>query len=63
MQVGQPNCPSHSARRHVEYARLGAHSDARVKFNRNVNTTNTKQFWKTMKYMRSDKSTILTFTG
>ena len=29
-------------------------------FNRNVNTTNKKQFWKTVKYMRLDKSTILT---
>ena len=34
-------------------------------FNRNVNTTNKKQFWKTMKYMRLDKSTIPvdSFTG
>ena len=29
-------------------------------FNRNVNTTNKKQFWKTVKYRRLDKSTILT---
>ena len=31
-------------------------------FNRNVITTNKKQFWKTMKYNRLDKSTIPTLS-
>ena len=31
-------------------------------FNRNVNTSNKKQFWKTMKYMRAGKSTIPTLS-
>ena len=33
-----------------------------VFLNGNVNTTNKKQFWKTMKYMRLDKSTIPTLS-